>query len=527
MQRVTWIVGVLACVAAGGAQAGDFQGRWRVVAQADVGAHRTLRERGGRLSLLDPPTLPGAGRGRPLYGASFGDKAELSSQPATRGVAQVLAGGGAEDATLRLSLKLVRRPDKPLQAKATYRRDGQVVLREWWELEQAPLIELVSLWPRVNYDVKRDGPLRVTYRLRGDRPRRVRVCVELPAAAGPRYAFYSEVMPQRVGCPAFEVVRGFALTREPGEHSVDLSGRDDTQARRILLAGSYRVSVTVEGVDPGIGRAEGSLTVAAPRAEHLAPQWLAHPSTDLEGNRTVDDSPDATARQRRLGKELGLLGNRTPGPQTLLEPDDFGHRMARAAAVVIETHGYSQGVATYLPTGDEQPIGRSRPLELAAGTFLIDAKRLIQNLPNEPKPLRDLHYVLIYACETGRGKFPERLVELGVDVVVAFNQKVPTSGAPFWTERLFHDLAGSEQGAAPAEGAEGAAGVRSLGWAAREAATFADGAWFAALSLQDQARVKAVGWDKPLQTSITITTASGLDADRERALPARHGNSTN
>ena len=58
-------------------------------------------------------------------------------------------------------------------------------------------------------------------------------------------------------------------------------------------------------------------------------------------------------------------------------------------------------------------------------------------------------------------------------------------------------------------------------------ATFADGAWFAALSLQDQARVKAVGWDKPLQTSITITTASGLDADRERALPARHGNSTN
>jgi len=525
MRRIGWwvVLGMLA----GTATAGDFAGQWKVIEQGQEGALRTLREFGGRLVLVRTPELEGK-RLDTLYGSSVGDHAELST-PGLRGMTSTLLDEDAAPTPVRLRLKRFERDGRTL-ARATYSRDDAVILREEWVLAQAPLIEIVSVSPSTAFDPKRDGPLLVRVRLRGDEPREVRLEAELPEGDGPRRAFYQEAL--RVTGTRTIPAQSAWKHVQPGVHLLELTPRDSTDAKRLLLGGSYLLAAVVNGLDPAIGRAEGRFNVRPPRAEHLAPQWLSHPSSDVfSGAPAVHDSPDATALQRDLAKSMRKVGNRTPSPQTLLEPDDFGHRMGRAASVVISTHGSPKGVYTYVPSGDEPEVaGHARPLELAQNSLRIDGESLRDHLPTGKKPLKDLHYVVLYSCLTGGGDFPRDLVDMGVDLVVAFDQVVPTSAGPHFTRRLFNDLSGQGRAADPVQEAAGqqpVPGVRSLGWAAREAASFADGAWFALLPWSEQRKVKKICWSTPLRSSIRIVSAPGIDPNTETAVPARHGNSTN
>lgn len=525
MRRIGWLV--MLGMLAGTASAEGFAGQWKVIEQGQESALRTLREFGGRLALVRTPEVQGK-RLDTLYGSSAGDHAELST-PGLRGMTRTLLSEEASTTPVRLRLKRFERDGRTL-ARATYSQDDAVILREEWILAQAPLIEVVSVSPSVAFDPKRDGPLLVRVRLRGAEPREVRLEAELPEGDGPRYRFYRDAL-RVTGARTIPAQSAWKRV-QPGEHLLELTPRDSTDAKRLLLGGRYLVAAVVRGLDPAIGRAEGSFSVRRPRAEHLAPQWLSHRSSDVfSGAPEVHDSPDAAAIQRDLAKSLRKVGNRTPSPQTLLEPDDFGHRMGRAASVVVSTHGSPNGVYTYVPSGDEPEVaGHARPLELAQNLHRIDGETLREQLPPGKKPLKDLHYVVLYSCLTGGGDFPRDLVAMGVDLVVAFDQLVPVSAGPHFTRRLFNDLSGQGRAADPVQEAPGkqpAPGVRSLGWAAREAASFADGAWFALLPWSEQRKVRRICWSTPLRSSIRIVSAPGIDPNTETAVPARHGNSTN
>ncbi|MEZ6185101.1 MAG: hypothetical protein R3F62_08855 [Planctomycetota bacterium] len=505
MQR---LLGVLVLVWATSAQGGEFVGAWKVVEGPDVGQARTLVERGGQLVLAAPPRLSGA-RSRPLSGSSLGRRAELSAEP-RRGATQILEERDAEGTTVRASLRLVGDgPSRRIQAR--FLRDGALVRRETWALARSARVEILEVTPQRGYDPKDDGPLQVRVAVRSPEAHRLRVRIELPDERGPRLEFYREVLGGAEPLTLSSTERGRVRA---GEVVVELAGRDDTAARRILLGGSYRLVAELdEGADP-LDRDEASVTFAAPRSEHLVPQWKPGTFADIHGQEVYAVPPDATQRQRDLSRDFGLIYSRTPSPETSLPLDEFARRLSLAAGVVIDTHGYEEGVFGYV-AGDEEEHDGDRVQE-------IDSSRLNGALPEafQGKSLKDVHFVVIYACSTGAGALPGTLIRRGVDLVVAFSQPVVTSVGPHYTRRLFADLSGQGDAAQPEDG------VRSLGWAAREAAAFADERYWAEYLSKHAPKLEGA-WRRRLRESIVIRTAPGIDATAERANPARYGNSTN
>ncbi|MEZ6185102.1 MAG: hypothetical protein R3F62_08860 [Planctomycetota bacterium] len=493
------------------ATAGGFSGRWQVAQGFDRGARRGLVEREGELALIGPPEIPGLA-GRVLRGPYQGDRAELDAE-AQRGAVQLLEGGEVQGGAFRVSLTL-RRRGEAREVVARYLADGRLVAQELWVQAREPLVEVLEVLAPADYDPKEHGPLRVRWRLRGKESRRARLRVELPDEDGGRYTHYYEALGG--GSAPLTVVTEDLGAVAPGEHVLELSGRDQTKAKRILLSGGYRVVLELPEVEEELGRDEAGFSVARARAEHLAPQWLYRKGTDLIGDERWMPSADASQIQRDLAKGLTGLAGRTPPIETRrLTPEQFATRMARAADVVIKTHGNEQGVGTYVSTDPKEVI------EVKAHVGYVDEASLRRALPRGDE-LKDLHVVFVWACLAGKSTLPQTLVARGADVVVAFDQEIAAGASNAYFTRLFADLSGRRGSAVPPADA-----VRSWGWAAREAAVFADAGYAKEL--------ERIGYDPQaiedfrhrLRDSIVIKTAPGIDADKEKGYPVRYGNSTN
>lgn len=537
--RMTVVAMVIGMASAGAQESG--QGPWVVVDPEDRGGTRQVQQRAaGERSLT--LTWPGTNtvvtlEGRAGRGAGFDLQAELGA----KGVIQELLGEEAPEKT-KLALRARPLPPDPEtgaeRLAVTYLVDGASWGAETWSRGGRPRLEIVSLTPAGAWDPK-EGPLKVRYRVLGEQ-QMVRLRVLLPggtASGSPRAAFYAR---QLGGAPRKHVaLQDTELGwREPGTHEVELEGRDSTAARRILLAGEWTIRLDSGNQEERI--AEETCQVVPPRVELVAPRWMQfdYDRIDKPGAKGRNPGSDRRGLAQSIATPLEALGASPSSQVEGADPAELLRALASSALVTIETHGYADGFALYQSTPEERAavpvpeLDPSRVMRFRAE----DLERLAKDHGGD-RPLRDLHTVIIYACKTGANGaepgetmatesgtgLPSWLIRQGADIVVAFDRTVFTYAADLFLPRLFQDLS-SRSSVQPKNG------VRSLQWAAHEAASYAEKGFTRQLDRAYGPEFRQAffaGGVARLEDCVRIFQATGVDADKETFDPPRYGNSRN
>lgn len=526
---------LIALCASGAARGADEDptGAWAVVDPGDRPFTRSVaRDPGGQLTL--PMTWPGTERPVVLRGRATGGGLDLRAELSGPGIVGALAGE-TNARTIVLTARghpLPPDADGAVGMRVEYAADGQGWGGETWRRGGKPGLDLIGLAPGGRLDPKRQGPLSVRLRVRG-RAQGLRVAVLLRGGVGDeRVGFYAGQVPASA---EGQVVRAWGVAELPvGEHELAFDGRDGTNARRILLAGAYTLRVQSE-LDPQL-EVEAALEVAPPHAELIAPRWLPRnfkcPLTDEV---RLDPGRDHRALARQVSQRLSYTGL-TPASETGTTSDaELARALSSSARVTVVTHGEEDRIAYYRATPQElaaSPLPHEDPRRIRR----VTAQVLDHHLQGE-KPLRDLHAVFLWAClaganggedggqpgqtsclECGTG-IPGCLVRNGADLVVAFNQSIFSGQVDSWLARLMANLSGVAP--APAGG-----GVRSLSWAAKEAAAYSDGLFWRDYTPAQRLKL-ARRHVAPLAECLVIFSAPGIDPDRETLHPPRYGNSTN
>lgn len=531
----TWwrlLIGAALLVGQARGEEADLSGEWRVSEPAEAaGAQRQVRvEEQGRLAL--ELSWPGE---RPVLLRGEGDaqRLELQGDLAVTGAVRVLEEARAPEPR---PVRLAGRPLPPLEEggperlEALLSEGGRVVRKEVWIRPRALGVELIALSDAEWFDPKRVGPLRIEYEVRG-RPQALRFRILLPlagkpgAAADPREAFY---LPQLPASGRELELCSWTLDEQPvGRGSVDFDGRDATPAKRILLQGSY--VLRVESLTIPAERDEQQFQVAKAHAEFVSPRWM---------QRVYKGTPDPGVDARggavtQAFDGLQALGFRPHARVTTLDHVELAEALARSAQVTISTHGQTGALALYLSRPEEltaRPVPAEDPARvLGVGPGLLQAALAREG----PRPLEDLHVALVWAClsgsdggapgarpEVGQGSgIPTWLIQAGCDVVVAFNELIFRDQFRTWLPRVLGNLAGTDQGVAPGHG------VRSLGWAVREAAAYSDSYWCRFTPRQRAAyRQEHIA---PLSECVRVLGGPGIDPQTETLFPPRYGNSKN
>ncbi len=374
---------------AGTARAGsDWEGIWTT----ENGETRTLvRERS--LLALDLPGPASDGRALRLQGAPNGRKLHLQGRlDAVRGMARALgrekADGRAHTGSLDAELD-----EQTNTAAVAITVDGEKRTEKWHrggvvivrlEVEGSELARA--------FDVKRARTgLVVKYRVNG-----YAVALSarvIPGRGHPYASFYR-------GRPVVSLDLG---RREPGEHSFEWDGRDDTAARRIALGGEYAVIL-----ETGPIRDERSFSVEAARFETIGSDW---PAT--RGDAVVPAQGPWNPRKHFEQVAPLLLGGVTPGqpgfgyegPRIVKRSADVRRHATEAGSVLLSTHG-DHGVLT---VRGELATEVYRPSEL----FGHD--------------LKDVHFAFVSACRSGSNggekktrSALEQMIASGCDVAIGF-----------------------------------------------------------------------------------------------------------
>ncbi len=462
-------------------EARGWAGAWLMDGQV---VHEVARRGGGLVARIATSN----GGALVLEGPDPGPDGALvleAALPRTPGVVGVLEGRTAERPAARARLVARRAapgPDGEDTAQVEVTLDGRALGAWRWTRPGPASLEVEVEGGAVNPKLAR---VFVRVRVRG-RPQRVLFQVRLPEdPADERRRFYAS------RGLAGEVLATFASpgALPVGEHEVPWDGRDATRDRRILLAGTYRVVAdSAEArAERGPDRAppEARLEVDRPRAAVIAPDTFAFapsiPSDDL---------------LQHLPTRLARGGYDVDPTQRAPSPGSFADAMARAASVVLQTHGLPAETSLGLqPAGDEPAFTPA-------------------SVP--PRSLLDVHFVQITACLAGqRGPggedLPRALIAAGVDVVVTFDASVFMLEAAHLHARVGPRLL-----------LQGMPIERAL----REAAAHASAYVWSRLGPEELREALAEG-ARPTFLSLRVDVAPGIDRATERLVPARHGAFTN
>lgn len=531
-----WLVGAtLAVTGAAAGQAADPQGYWQVSEPPELAGQSRRVARDGERQVVVQLEWPDGVRVTARGGSPAGGLM-LDARSGGPGIVQVLAG---EEYAPTRYLQVSGQPLAPLTPGGPARlhvrliEDGRVVRTEVWARAPERSFELRSLTPSAGFDPKRIGPLRATLRI-NRAPLRLQVSVLLPLAGrgDPRQAFYTPQLPREQG--ALVVRRWTEDVAAAGpdlERVLVFDGRDGTPARRLLLGGEYVLRVEALAL-PGEVE-ERAFAVVSPHAETVMPRWLQRPAVDVVTKAAFQDpGEDLRRRAAPAVDALRSLGYRPHVHVSTIDTQRLVDALTGSAQVTVCTHGNSSGLAFYRIHGADPALTESPvPLENPARVFTVRADDLERALQGDAS-LRDLHAAFLWACSTGAdgetdGSTPEPgagsglpswLLRKGCDLVVAFNRLVFRGQLDSWLPRLLANLSG-EGDAAPTTG------VRSLSWAAREAASYSDAFWVR-FTPEQQANARE-GGVTPLSESIRVLGGPGIDPERETLYPPRYGNSTN
>jgi hypothetical protein len=423
--------------------------------------------------------------------------------------------------------------------------DGHEVRRETWRARSEVTLVGLEVGGRPlagEYDPKRAGPLLLKVRVaRGATTLRARIEV---APGHPSPCFYDGVG---------STIRTLSLGRlDPGEHLVPWDGRDGSAARRLALAGPYRVVVEAASTtatpssasagDDGLGlplpvrrpaattqdgpSRSACVTVAAPRLELICSDWPANYGNVPRPRWSEGPSLDAAAAflTRPQAGGPGLAFERT---RVLSDSVVAARFMKDASCALLETHGGVDSVWFY--AGDPSvPWGPGAPRDDGiTGRYF------------SPGDLRDLHFAILLICDgaiedpDGRS-FASQLRDAGCDVAIGFRATVDVGESRRFRDvllRLVSDGAPVEKAARDAVRVTFRQGnpqpthflfVKTGTRAPTDPEMDA---------LIDQERATPadpkVNWGiKSLASSIVVERGPGIPAD-ESMWPPRHGNAAN
>lgn len=506
------VAALVSVAAARGVEPVEVVGEWRV---EGGGSRRVVLD--GTSATLQV-TWPRSGEQVSLVGAAREGLVFLREVvPETPGLAGALEGRPAGRRPARTVEVRVRSTteDGGAMADALFREGQRFVTAERWSRPGRPKVEVLALEPQVGWCPK-DGPLTVRFRVQ-NAPLRLRLRVVVAPSDGEvdarRVAFYMGKVDEVDGRPTRRIVREVDLGApfEPGEHEVTYDGRDSTGDRRLLLGGRYRVVL----LGDGDLRDEMVMMVAPPRTEYVGPRW---PRRVDEGGVEVDAGRDRGVAHSMISSRVEPLALGQPDRTHLggVSREDAVEALSRAAMVTIATHGCERALNFY--TAPEDAVERP---DHVAWLQLRHLDALAEQSGDE-RPFADLHTVVVWACLAGKRELPERLVELGADIVVAFTTQIASAGHELFMIGLLE--------AAVAESKERPGCLKGALEVGRNAAHRADQVW-RSLAREDPgeyARLWAKGL-RPLEGDgvLRIVGAANIDLKVEPLAPGRWGCSTN
>lgn len=321
-------------------------------------------------------------------------------------------------------------------------RVGAVAARDAVFVAGAPaapaLVALVdargrSVDPDDPHDFKAHGP--VEARVVGAGPG-WRVEMRDPGDDAARTRFYAA---EGLAAPVLAAVAVPAAGAD-GVARVALDGRDASPARRLLLAGRYEVVLTREGGDAD----RLALRVAPPRA------LLVHPSAPRDFNAAGMPDMELEVVTRQLWP-LRPPHFRLRTTQTITARELVQGLEADVSALLFVGHSWHSRLWLYHTTTDAHADDRHASYVAAAPAAVlpgVSSEAVV--LPEEGKPFRDVFLAVLFGCGTAGSSPPgarrldlcQRLVDLGVDVVIGFEDEIPAWGAPYQFLLRFHEFAG-------------------------------------------------------------------------------------
>ena len=248
-----------------------------------------------------------------------------------------------------------------------------------------------------------------------------------------------------------------------GVYKVGWDGRDTTPAQRILLEGTYDVSVAVTFDELESGDVVWSntrpITISRPHASNYAPEY---PADDWMGDSNFGDQVAANSSQETLHDQTGfdrltLAEGRADPAMVALD-----RLVGRDALMSFVGHSWSTpGVVVFYGYDDPLPVPEHVSwLAPNSAVFPGPPERTAFVTPLDDGALKDVYFVALVACRTDShlidpsNHLPSVMISKGADLVLAFPIILDDAGEPVdmaellrvpWNARFWALATGNEQ----------------------------------------------------------------------------------